>query len=418
VKKSRITIIVLSIVLSIALLVYFIMSSLGEKRYQWNESYRTDSDQPYGILFITKLLEGYRPDGKFVLNEKKPLKELLTRSDLKANTDYIFIGQSIHLDEEDKTALRNFIHDGNDAFIAALGNPKELIDAIYQHECAPDIEFESTLLDSVTMNFYHDALHKTGGYTYAYRFRTDDEQYYWNTFSNDMFCEASRSVTPLGYQEPDKVNFLKITYGGGNLYLHSNPLAFTNYFLLKQDKVDYATGVFSHLSGKNIIWDEYSKIPFIGNPNKNEGPLYYILQQPSLKYAWWMLLLSVVLYVLFASKRTQRIIPVFEPKTNTSLEYVNLISALHYQNGNHLDMAKKKMRYFLYFIRSKYGIHAQTFTEEQMKKLSDKSKVGLAEIRSIFSQYHIIERNSYSNIEANRLLDLYYAIEHFYKNCK
>jgi hypothetical protein len=178
--------------------------------------------------------------------------------------------------------------------------------------------------------------------------------------------------------------------------VHTTPLVFTNFFITKPDKLAYASGVFSHLKGENIIWDEYSKAPFIRNDNKSyDSPLYFILQQPSLKYAWWLFLISVILYILFAAKRTQRTIPVLETKSNTSLEYVHLISSLHYQNGNHLDMARKKMKYFLYFIRSKYGIHAQHFTDDLLGKLSEKSKVNLGDVKKIFERYHLIDKYSY-----------------------
>src|SRR5690606_3172074 len=147
-------------------------------------------------------------------------------------------------------------------------------------------------------------------------------------FSDRIFCDSTRSITPLGYQEDGGVNFIRIAAGNGNLYLHSNPLVFTNYFLTNEENVAYASAVFSHLRGKGIVWDEYSKIPFAGNNNAYNSPLYYILQQPSLKYAWWLLLLTVLLYVVFAARRTQRVIPVIDPKTNSSLEFVNLISSL------------------------------------------------------------------------------------------
>ena len=81
-------------------------------------------------------------------------------------------------------------------------------------------------------------------------------------------------------------------------------------------------------------------------------------------------------------------------------------------------MVKKKMKYFQYFIRSKYGIHTQTFTEGDIQKLSDKSKVNIGDVHTIFNQYRLIERNFANDIEANRLVDFYYAIEKFYKNCK
>lgn len=419
-NKNRIPIILFA-VLGAFLLIYFFMSGRDEKNYQWFESYDSKSDQPYGTLFIKRLLESYRPEGTFVSNDKKSLKELLDSTSANLNTDYIFIGQSIHLNDEDKDALVKFVDAGNDAFISSLAAPVDIIDRFYLNECEEGLYFTNAEDDStinVTFNFYHDTLRTQGGYSYSYRYGSVDLPYEWMHLTNRVFCENTTSIIPLGYRTPDLVNFFKLPHGKGNLYIHCNPLVFTNYFLTKKDKAAYASGVFTHLNGKNMIWDEYSKIPFWDNNNAYNSPLYYILQQPSLKYAWWLLLLTVAIYVLFAAKRTQRIIPVFEPKTNTSLEFVNLISSLHYLNGNHLDMVKKKMKYFLYFIRSKYGIHAQTFSEGDIQKLSDKSKVNLGDVQAIFNQYSLIERNFANDIEATRLVDFYYAIEKFYKTCK
>jgi hypothetical protein len=247
---------------------------------------------------------------------------------------------------------------------------------------------------------------------------SSDRKYAWNFIDASAFCDSASAIAALGYHDDDLANFIRIDVGKGHLYLHTAPLFFTNYFLTQSDKVEYASGVFSHFRGKDILWDEFSKVPFIGNNNAYDSPLYYILQQPSLKYAWWLLLLTVLLYILFFVKRQQRIIPVLEAKTNTSLEFVHLVSSLHYQNGNHLDMARKKMKYFLYFVRSKYGIHADTFGAEHIRKLAEKSGVPLNDVQMIFDQYYLIERKFNLAIEANRLLDLYSAIERFYRQCK
>jgi hypothetical protein len=415
VKKGRITTIILFGVLGVLLLAYFIFYSGDDKRFQWYESYRADSDQPYGTLFIKKLLESYRPDGRFIVNDKKSLKDLLDST--KTNTDYVLIGQSVHLSNDDAEALASFIHSGNDAFIATLAAPESLITKIPNFECGESLFYFNHLQDSAVLNFYHDTLHTTNGFLYQYRVGSEDRSYYWNAINPQVFCERA-TIVPLGYQTPDRVNFLRIPYGKGNLYLHTNPIVFTNYFFTKTENADYSASVFSHLRGKDMIWDEYSKIPFMGNPNTYNSPLYYILQQRTLKYAWWMMLITIFLYILFAAKRTQRVIPVLETKSNTSLEFVQLISALHYQNGNHLDMARKKMKYFLYFVRSKYGIHAPAFKEQHILKLAEKSKVNAAEVESIFRQYSLIERHSNSNIDVNRLLDLFNSIEYFYKQCK
>lgn len=405
--------------LGLIVILYLVFTYDDGKHFQWNESYQAKSDQPYGTLFTKKLLENYRDGGSFRYNDNRSLKQILHRDSAKADTDYILIAQRIHLDEGDVEALAAFIESGNDAFIATLTPPEQLLTRLYAPECDESIYYDVEQLDSIYTDFYHESIkHPEDGWYYRYRFQTDDVPYFWHSFNQSIFCDSTRNITPLGYQTNGQVNFIKIAAGKGNLYLHTNPLLFTNYFLIHEDKVDYVANVFSHLSGTDMIWDEYSKSPYLNNSNPYDSPLYFILAQPSLKYAWWMFLITVLLYVLFAAKRTQRAIPVLEPKTNSSLEYVNLISSLHYQNGNNLDMARKKMRYFQYFIRSKYGIQVTAGKDDHIARLAQKSQIDPQTIRNIFHQFNLIEKNSYSNIEANRLLDFYYSIDNFYRNCK
>lgn len=389
----------------------------NERRYQWTETYRPTSDQPYGLMFIQKLLATYRPNQKFQMNDEKPLHILLDTTEIKTKTDYVFIGQNIFLDEADKDALLHFIASGNDAFIATVNLPFEVIDAIIFSECDRDIFLEQNELVTVIQNFYNNDLKSDMGYTYAYRFGTSDIAYFWNTLNPEVFCDSTKSITPLGYIYPDKVNFFRIPYGEGSLYIHTNPLVFTNYFLTKPDKAEYASSVFSHLHSESIIWDEFSKSQFIAKNNAPEiNPIAYIMQHDSLRYAWWLILASALLYTLFTAKRKQRVIPVLEEKANTSLEFVNMISSLHFQNGNHEDIARKKMKYFFYFIKAEYGMHTQSLTEGNLKRLSEKSRVKLTDLQQIANEFNYVERHTYYN--APLLVNLYKALDNFYKNCK
>jgi hypothetical protein len=415
-KKSNIVIAILFTGLGVLLVLYFTLSGNNEKRYQWVETYKSASDQPYGTLFIQKLLADYRPGQKFTLNDKKPLHQLLDSAHIKTKTDYVFIGQDIFLDEADKKALLNFISSGNDAFIAATHLPFDIIDPMFIPECSKPVFLAENDTISVTLNFYNASLRTEKGFTYAYRFGKSDQLYFWNALNPEIFCDSTTSITPLGYIHPGKVNFFRLSYGKGNLYIHSNPLVFTNYFLTNLYHAEYASGVFSHLHGESMIWDEFSKSQF--NPKNNApdiSPVAYILQQDSLRYAWWLMLASAVLYTVFTAKRKQRVIPVLEAKANTSLEFVNMISALHFQNGNPHDIARKKMKYFFYFIRAKYGIHTQTLTETHLKRLAEKSKIDFADLQVIAREFHHVEHQSFYNTP--RLLDLYHALEKFYKHC-
>lgn len=414
-KQRQRGMLILIIVLAALLLTFFFLYG-DETRYRWSESYRSDSEQPYGASFIAGMLADYRPGTAFTVN-KKPLKDVLAAVKDPARTDYIFIGQRLFLDDKSRQALVKFLEAGGDVFIASIPVPEEVLNGVYT-ECDSAVTVEQNFQPSVNLNFFSDSLKSPQGYQYAFRFMANDRSYFWNYYSDTARCDAAAAIVPLGYQDDGHVNFLRIAVGEGHLYLHSNPLVFTNYFLTDRKKLDYVSGVFAHLKGEDIIWDEYSKLPFQGNANAYNSPLYYILSQPSLKYAWWLLLLTILLYAFFAAKRKQRVIPVIESKRNTSLEFVNLISQLHYKHGNHLDMAHKKMRYFLYFVRSKYGIHAEKFGDAQIRQLAEKSRVAPEDVEVIFARYYLIEDRFKNHIEANRLVDLFDAIENFYKHCK
>jgi hypothetical protein len=419
VKKDRkVIVIILFVLLTIVLVIYFSFNNTEEKkRYRWTEGYKVKSNQPYGTQFVQKLLKSSREGQPFTVNEKKSLPNLLDTLNISVKTDYIFIGQNIYLNEEDRTALLNFISEGNDAFVSAANVPYDLIYAIYSTECNAETLSEMIDTIAVTMNFYNATLRTQKGYTYSFRNGTKDERYLWTTLNRAVFCDSTKQIVPLGQINPDKVNFARIKYGKGYLYLHTNPIVFTNYFLTKEDKTEYASNVFAHLNGQAVIWDEMSKSDYGEQQSNSEtSPIAYILEQESLRYAWWLMLASAILYTLFAAKRKQRIIPVLEEKSNTSLEFLNMISALHFQNADPLNMAKKKLKYFYYFIKAKYGFHTQSLSEAQLTRLAEKSKVSLSDLQSVYHEVNIAEKNGVYN--ENRLVDLHRALEKFYKNCK
>jgi hypothetical protein len=414
--NTKTTVIVLLVGLVLVSLIYFI-NQLSEDRYNWYESYDTKSDQPYGMEFMQKLLPSYFPGSTIEINKKKNLSQLI---DNPSSTLYFFIGHNIYLNEADEKTFLEFIQNGGTAFISTNTFPSNLIADVYSSPCVEEVLYLHSNVEKAGLNFYHPDLHNKANYLYRFRENNTDRDYFWKSLDASAVCELETSVIPLGYivADDEYVNFFKIGVGEGFIYFHSNPVVFTNYFLTKKFNIPYTEGILSHFHAKSIIWDEKSKVPLFSDDSKSKSPLYFILQQPSLKYAWWLFLLSVVLYLIFAAKRKQREIPVLEKKNNTSLEYVRMVAALHFQNGNHLDIARKKMKYFLYFIRQRYGIQLSVENDKSMQALAQKSNVSKELIEAIARQFHLIDRYSYTNIESDKLSQLYFAIDQFYKSCK
>ena len=414
-KRNTLLISLFSI-LAIALVAYFFLQKKNIKKFSWEETYNAESEHPYGTLFIRQLLESYREGEQFIYNENKPLAEVLIDS-LETPADYIFVGSELNLSEADQEELRRFIFSGNDALIAVQYLPFGLIEPIISVSCDNEIYLDSHFMESATFNFYHPSLQKEKGYTYTIKFRSyEKKEYQWTALQPDAVCDSATTITPLGYFA-ESINFFMIPYGDGRIYIHTNPIAFTNFFMRSSDKAEYAAGVFSHLRGRTLIRDEYSRSQFVtDSPESN--PLAFIMEQESLRYAWWLMLFTAILYTFFTAKRRQRVIPVREEKTNTSLEYVKMVSALHYENGDHKDIALKKMKYFLYYVKANYGIYTTKFTGEHFKRLSEKSHIGIGQIEHIFRQYGQIEKTPASSFGAHELMVFCQDIDRFYKYCK
>jgi hypothetical protein len=125
------------------------------------------------------------------------------------------------------------------------------------------------------------------------------------------------------------------------LYLHTVPVAFTNYFLLKDNNAEYISKVFSYLPAKpsalfgmNIIsWVEAGRV----------HPLRVILTKPALKWAWYTALIGMIIFVIFHAKRRQRIIPVITPPANDSKEFVETVSRVYLNQKHHKNMRRKRL---------------------------------------------------------------------------
>lgn len=414
-KNNRLFTIIFFCVLAAVLIIFFWLTA-DKNKYSWRETYDPQSNQPYGTQFIREMMKSYASEG-FVYNTKRPIHELLDSASNKKKSAYVFIGESMYVDSLDVRAMERYVNAGNDIFLVTPYLTNDLSIAFYQAECSRHIFTQTTDTTTIRPNFYHPEFATPTPYKFTFRINDKDAKYYWEYLSTSVLCDSLESVVPLGYFAPDFVNFFKIPYGKGNLFVHTNPILFTNYFMIKEKNTEYASSVFSHTNSKVILWDEYSKVPFYQKTrNPYYNPLYFVMQQPSLQYAWWVMLVLTLLYIFFAAKRRQRFIPVLEQKTNTSLAFLNMVASLHYHNENHGDIARKKMRHFLHLIRTKYSLSTHKIDQEFIRKLSAKSQVSVGEIELIFDQYQIIDK--FQSIDSGRLANLYNAIQNFYNKAK
>ncbi|MGE5797547.1 MAG: DUF4350 domain-containing protein, partial [Ignavibacteria bacterium] len=312
---------------TILLLVIFKISS--PKEIDWSLSFSNEDKIPNGSYILYRILPEIFPENKITpvyYPAYNNLYELEHR-----NSGYIFLNDEFSPDELDSRELLNYVERGNYVFVSANYLRGKLFDSL---KVNTSIRFTNS--DSVEINFYSDSLRNES----SYQIKKSQFEFYFYEY------DTLNSVV-LGINKDNKANFIRTSFGDGYFYLSTIPEAFTNFTLLDSVNSDYAYKTLSYLpSGLEILWDEYYKV----NKSMVRTPLKYILSREPLKWAYYILIISIIVYIIFQGKRKQRVIPVITPLKNTTLEFVKIVGKLYFQQKDHKNIAQKKINFFLDYL--------------------------------------------------------------------
>ena len=369
-----------------------------KKPLNWNLSFSGKSRNPYGSFVLKKLLkETYADnnfsesnDGIFLYRKYNPYI---------SSTKFIYITQNFNIDKYELIDLLSFIERGNDVFIAAEYFSKSMRDSLGLNMGDILKGFKIPKIEKNEMRFTNADLSQK-----KYEVSFD--------FTNAYFSsvDTARSIV-MGTYADSSINYIKMNFGKGNLYLNTNPMLFTNYNILYGNEA-YPFTALSFLQGNSIVWDEFYK------PDKTEisSPIRYILSQPALKVAYILIIIGVIIYLLFGGKRRQRIVPVIQAPENKSLEFAHILGRLYFNNRNNKDIALKKYAYFCEYIRTKYHVRDLKNNTEFYQQLSERSGVNTELIALILKLAEYIQTQSWTG--DNELMSLNSNIEEFYAKTK
>lgn len=392
-------------------LFYFLYNNKNEKKFSWLETYSNTSKEPYGTYLLYETLK-QRADG-FTLYDSQgsSIQEVMDDS-INFEGNYIFVGEELIYNQEMQDSLFSFVSKGNNAFISSKVAPYELLDYLTEDSCLTHLN--SYLFRSdVSLSIEKDAQKTTSEFSYIYKW--EDRNYSW-TYYDSIACYSE--ISSLGMYEGEYANFISIPYGDGFFYFHSTPLVLTNFFLNEEKGLFYAEKVLSHLPKGDVYWDEHSKLPFAmseNDPNR-ESPLRFILSQRGLKWAWYFTLLSTIIFVVFRSKRKQRMIPIIKPPENSSIEYTETIGELYFQQNDHKKLAQMKMKLFLEFIRNHYFIATHEINDQIINQIVSKSMVPEDSVQAIFRMSERMEE--VVEVSDELLTNFHATIQNFYNQCK
>ena len=307
----------------------------------WSHSFSKDHKKPYGSYVLFEIFKNIFHDRDFKESELTIYRTVLGDSN-NVNTNYILINNTFHLNIFEANKLMKFVHEGNTAFIVANSFHGHFADSLNL-----ETDLKLSYADSVSLNFVNPSL-KSDEY---FQLKPNEGKFYFSKF------DTANSVI-LGVNNNNRVTFIKTKFGNGTFYFSSVPIIYTNYYLLHLGFAEYIAKSLSYLQEGNIIWDEYYKV----NKRIIETPLRFILSNESLKWAYYLVLAGFLLFLIFRSKRMQRMIPVITTNRNTSLEFISIISKLYFHAKDHKGIAQKRVLYFLDFVRSQYYLKTNKFT--------------------------------------------------------
>lgn len=416
---------------------FYYVQEQDKQKFDWQEGswkkkgYDEKNDQPYGSLIAHRLLENY-VDGRQLIDLKENIARELPVDSNSTGHNYVFIGEALFMDSLGTKRLLDFVAAGNTALLSSKTIPFDLMTFVYFDECedAPwsdYVMFEDTLAHfSLRTPTLSDS-----SILYFFAERNKPQQYNWHYIESYHFCDSLKQY-PLGYINQDKVNFAVFPHGKGRFLLHTNPIAFSNFSLLRPETRPYASGVFAHLSPGNIYWDAVSRVPEAVGRRRNgssshglseEHALTYILKQPALAWAWYLIAALAIIWLIFRAKRRQRVIPVLPKNENSSYEFISTIANLHFREKNYAGLAVQGMRHFLAQLRERYGLVAPMDAETGLprtddaffQKLAALSEVPEMEARRVFGLHANTQK--YPPTE-EMAIDLYLAMEAFLKVAK
>ncbi len=375
------------------------ISSCG-KRMNNNITLWRNDKIPYGTF--------YAYDNIFYLFENADVETSSTSPEYfdldETSSAYIIIGRRVYPSENELNGILSHVYNGNKLFISSLNIGQNLLDSL-------GLKVKTTKdnygYDSLTVNI-DDLNGESRPFTYP------------GASMDSYFSEFDSTITNvIGTNQDDQANFIRISYvGGGAIFIHLAPTAFSNFFLLHKQNKEYYDLAFSSLSDSvdYVRWDDYFRHHINGQDDSKKSGfsmLSEILKNDALRWAFWLTLLLFTLIFIFESKRKQRIIPQVSKPDNTSVEFVEAVGRLYYNRRDNKNLAEKMISHFWGNIRVRYNLSTTLIDETFQKKLAFKSGCSIESINEIVNEITLAENKK--NISDDELLHLNEKLKKFNK---
>ncbi|MEP0266533.1 DUF4350 domain-containing protein [Dokdonia sp.] len=386
----------------IAVLIY--LESNQEDPINWYSSYSKSDKIPYGTFVLYNTLKETRTEDNFKEISRPPY-EFLADSNHQRGT-YFFNNDFINFDEAESLQLLDWVSRGNTLYVGASGIGETILDTL-------SLEIEALYqLDNLEREPHMELVHPELKKEHPYTLDLDIQTFYFkevDTINTIVLGEYDyiKNKDSLTLREP-KVHFIKQAFGEGTIIIHLMSDVFVNYFMLHNSNYVYTEAALKYIpENETIFWDNHYK----NGKTIQTSPLYMLFKNRYLKWAYYMLLIGVVLWVFFEGKRKQRAIPIIKPLPNQTLAFTKTIAGMYLEKQDHKSIALHQINHFMEYIRNEYSIETADRGLDFIERLASKSDNTQEDTKRLMD--YITSINQKYPITQEELLKLNKLIEAF-----
>lgn len=254
----------------------------------------------------------------------------------------------------------------------------------------------------------------TAGYDYKY-----DSLYVGDFTRFDTIVDKKERIERIDTFAIKKIPVaVSVPYGKGEVIFVSSPLLFTNYGMLEGNTSVYIFRLMSYLADLPVYRTEaYVKTDAM--LVAEQSPFREFIKRPPLRWALYLALLGVVLFMIFTARRRQRVIPIMSKPANRSLEFIQLIGTLYYQRKDHVDLVRKKFKLFAEELRKTAGVDISDVNtdDREYQLLAEKTGMNSDRLKKVIRQIRLV-LHSEGNISVEEMRSLIDAMDTIVRHAK
>lgn len=304
-------------------------------------------------------------------------------------------------------------HD-NDMYDTIYWNNRETMYAAQSYRMFYNLVGGTLFVDSVPKVKRLAYTLSTAGYDYKY-----DSLYVGDFTRFDTIVDKKERIERIDTFAIKKVPAaVSVPYGKGEVIFVSSPLLFTNYGMLEGNTSVYIFRLMSYLADLPVYRTEaYVKTDAM--LVAEQSPFREFIKRPPLRWALYLALLGVVLFMIFTARRRQRVIPIISKPANRSLEFIQLIGTLYYQRKDHVDLVRKKFKLFAEELRKTAGVDISDVNTDDREYLLLAEKTGMNSdrLKKVIRQIRLV-LHSEGNISVEEMRSLIDAMDTIVRHAK